>query len=134
MTLPFYAGLTLGGILTTASHGTGDRTTSTLGDTVVEATWVDAAGEVHTVTRADRETWRAINGGLGLIGVITELKLQLTPPTNTQLKTLLNQPDTNIFGMIQELLKVLVDACVLFVCYLCCECCARTPAYMNNLY
>lgn len=30
MTLPFYAGLTLGGILTTASHGTGDRVPSVL--------------------------------------------------------------------------------------------------------
>lgn len=36
MTLPFYAGLTLGGILATSSHGTGDRVPSALVDMVTE--------------------------------------------------------------------------------------------------
>jgi len=68
--------------------------------------WVDAAGTVHTATRADPKTWRALNGGLGLIGAITELVLQLTPPTNTQLKTVLNQPDSRMYELVVELLKV----------------------------
>jgi hypothetical protein len=41
-TLPAYAGLTLGGILATSSHGSGDMQPSTLIDTVVEVVWVDA--------------------------------------------------------------------------------------------
>jgi hypothetical protein len=41
-TLPAYAGLTLGGILATSSHGTGDMKPSTLIDTILEAVWVDA--------------------------------------------------------------------------------------------
>jgi FAD/FMN-containing dehydrogenase len=106
MTLPFYAGLTLGGILSTASHGTGDRVPSALVDMVVEVTWVDAQGKVHKASRDTPETWKAINGGIGLIGVITELRLQLTPPTNTQLKTILNQPDDNMYEMIEKLLQV----------------------------
>lgn len=47
MTLPFFQGLTLGGILATASHGTGDKVASALADMVVEAVWVDAAGKVR---------------------------------------------------------------------------------------
>lgn len=119
MTLPFYSGLTLGGILATASHGTGDRTASALVDMVTEATWVDASGEVHVASRDTPETWAAINGGLGLLGVITELNLQLTPPTNTRLETHLNQPDTNIFGDIERLLKVRVGVGVLAVGSVC---------------
>jgi FAD/FMN-containing dehydrogenase len=61
MTLPFYAGLTLGGILSTASHGTGDRLPSAFGDTVVEVTYVDAQGNVHKVRR--RHTTRAAASG-----------------------------------------------------------------------
>jgi hypothetical protein len=106
MVLPFYSGLTLSGILATASHGTGDRVASALVDMVAEVTWVDAKGVVHKTSRDDPVTWRAINGGLGLIGAITELKLQLTPPTYTQLKTVLNQPDDNMYETIQELLTV----------------------------
>jgi hypothetical protein len=58
------------------------------------------------VTRDNPEIWKAVNGGIGLIGVITEIKIQLTPPTNTQLKTILNQPDDNMYEMIEKLLQV----------------------------
>lgn len=67
---------------------------------------MDANGEIHKATKDTPETWRALNGGLGLIGVITELVLQLTPPTNTQLKTLINQPDDNMYELIEQLLQV----------------------------
>lgn len=50
--------------------------------------------------------WRALSGGLGLVGVVTELVLQLTPPTNTQLKTVLSQPDTHMLDTVSQLLEV----------------------------
>lgn len=61
---------------------------------------------MSVVTRADPAAWAALNGGLGLSGILTELEVQLTPPTNTQLRTVLNKPDDNIYQDIQELLKV----------------------------
>lgn len=61
---------------------------------------------MHTSTRDTPETFRALNGGLGLMGAITELVLQLTPPTNTALKTLMNQPDDQIYDVIKQLLVV----------------------------
>jgi hypothetical protein len=62
--------------------------------------------QVHRSTRATPETFKALNGGLGLLGAVTEIVLQLTPTTNTQLKTLINQPDDNIYEVIESLLKV----------------------------
>jgi FAD/FMN-containing dehydrogenase len=63
-------------------------------------------GQIHTATRDEPETWHALNGGLGLMGVVTELVLQLTPPTNTVLRTALNQPDTDMPEKIMRMLKV----------------------------
>lgn len=82
--LPAYAGLTLGGILSTSAHGSGDLTTSMLLDTVLEITWVDGKGEVHTSPINSPEAM-AISGGMGTIGIITELKIKMTPPSNTRL-------------------------------------------------
>ena len=133
MTMPFFQGLTLGGILTSGSHGTGDRTNSALVDAIVSVTLVAADGSVSTVSRAEPEAWAAINGGLGLTGVITELLVQLTPPTNTQLHTVLNHDDANMYEMIQELLKVC--ACLrMYACKRAAVCvCARVRFGCSNL-
>lgn len=39
--LPAYAGLTVGGVLSTSAHGSGDQATSTICDTLVSLTWID---------------------------------------------------------------------------------------------
>jgi hypothetical protein len=102
--LPAYQGLTLAGILATSAHGSGDLTTSTLADTVLEVTWVDGRGNIHVSKPSDPE-FKAFNGGLGLFGVITELLLQLTPPTLTELITVAKD-DKDMMNEINRLLKV----------------------------
>jgi hypothetical protein len=49
----------------------------------LEFTWIDASGEVHIADRHSPEG-KALAGGVGLIGIITEVKLQLTPPSNVK--------------------------------------------------
>ncbi|WIA09638.1 hypothetical protein OEZ85_009026 [Tetradesmus obliquus] len=102
--LPAYQGLTLAGILATSAHGSGDLTTNTLADTVLKVTWVDGRGIVHVSTPSDPE-FRAFNGGLGMFGVITELLMQLTPPTNTELITVVKN-DKDMMAEINRLLKI----------------------------
>lgn len=41
-----YGGLTLGGVMATSAHGSGDLTISGLWDTLLEITWVDGTGKV----------------------------------------------------------------------------------------
>jgi FAD/FMN-containing dehydrogenase len=106
--LPAYAGLTLAGILATSAHGSGDRTTNNLADTLLAVTWVDGRGRVRTSTPKDPE-FKAFNGGVGVFGVVTELLLQMTPPTNTQLITVVKE-DKNMMEEINRLLKVSINS------------------------
>jgi FAD/FMN-containing dehydrogenase len=45
-------------------------------------------------------------GGMGLIGLITELEIQLTPPTHTKLITRYLSKDENMVDDIEKMLKV----------------------------
>lgn len=74
-------------------------------DYLIDITWVDANGTVHISDRRSDEG-RAICGGIGLLGVITELTLQLTPSTNTRLSTWLKVRDGNLVEDVEKLLKV----------------------------
>lgn len=75
------------------------------GDITLEFTWIDASGAVHTSDRYSAEG-KALAGGVGLIGIITEIKLQMTPPSNTKVisKNLLS--DANIGQDVLNLVKV----------------------------
>lgn len=83
----------------------GDRTTNSLADTVLEVTWVDGTGKVRVSKKGDPE-FAAFNGGLGMFGIMTELLIQLTPLTNTELITVMKK-DTNMMEEINKLLKVM---------------------------
>jgi FAD/FMN-containing dehydrogenase len=103
--LPAYAGLTVGGVLSTSGHGSGDQATSNICDTLISLTWVDHQGNIRKNARQDKEV-RLFCGGLGLIGLITELEIQLTPPTHTKLITRYLAKDDNMVDDIEKMLKV----------------------------
>ncbi|KAF8071287.1 CHX17 [Scenedesmus sp. PABB004] len=84
--VPAWAGLTLAGVMAASAHGSGRNTTSVICDVVTEITFVDGLGQVHTVPRAS-DAGRGLCSGLGLLGIVTELKLQLAAPTHTRVDT-----------------------------------------------
>lgn len=79
---------------------------STFADSVLEVTWVDGTGQIRVSTTSDTE-FAAFKGSLGVFGVMTELLLQLTPTTYTELITV-QQEDTDMAAKIEDLLKVSV--------------------------
>jgi FAD/FMN-containing dehydrogenase len=76
----------------------------------VAVTWVDGRGRIRTSRPKDPE-FKAFNGGVGTFGVITELTIQMTPPTNTQLITVVKE-DKDMMEEINKLLKV--EQCSMF--------------------
>jgi FAD/FMN-containing dehydrogenase len=68
--LPAYAGLTVGGVIASGAHGTGDMTVSTIADMIHEVTWVDGSGSIRRSPVPSAE-FDALSAGLGLMGIIT---------------------------------------------------------------
>ena len=68
--MPMDANLTVGGVMIlTGAHGN-------LGDLATSLKWVNAKGQV-LVHERDTGEFRALVGGLGLLGIVTEVTLQL---------------------------------------------------------
>jgi L-gulonolactone oxidase len=85
-TLSIYGNLTIGGSIMTSAHGTAYRTATSLGDLVQKLKWVNANGEVilsEVQSHHGANEVRALVGGLGLLGIVTEITLQLQPNSQT---------------------------------------------------
>eukprot|EP00878_Enallax_costatus_P025086 GHUV01026807.1.p1 GENE.GHUV01026807.1~~GHUV01026807.1.p1 ORF type:complete len:612 (+),score=124.44 GHUV01026807.1:250-2085(+) len=103
--VPWWQRLTLGGIFSTASHGSGNNATSMICDWFVEVTWVDANGDIHTSVKGTEDA-KALCGGIGLLGVIAEITLQMKPTTNSWFKTWYLKDDAHLAEDIEAMLKI----------------------------
>ncbi|KAG0610744.1 hypothetical protein M758_7G088100 [Ceratodon purpureus] len=102
--LPAYANLTVGGVVSTSAHGTGYRTISTLGGLVTKVKWVNAKGEIIESEQGSKEM-KALVGGLGLLGIVTELTLQLQPNSRTVVEVRKGLDDTNMVADVKKILQ-----------------------------
>ena len=75
------------------------------GDIVEEITWVDGLGNVRTDSRTS-EAGMALVSGLGVAGLVTELLLQLEPPSHTAVSTRYKQNDGHLYSDILDMLQV----------------------------
>jgi FAD/FMN-containing dehydrogenase len=104
--LPVFGGLTLGGALAAGAHGMGDgpgRDSAPI-DFVTEIVWVDASGARHVATPRSEE-WNGLYGGLGLVGVMTEIVVTLEPESHTRVSTRSKIPDDNMVSDIEGILQ-----------------------------
>lgn len=74
-------------------------------DWFVDVTWVDARGDIH-VSKKGSEEAVALCGGLGLMGTITEITLQMNEWTNSRFFTWYLKDDTNLAEDVEKMLKV----------------------------
>ena len=75
--LPSHDAQSIGGILSTDVHGTG-RDWGFVSQSVVGLTVIDGTGQVHRCTPQD-DLFRAAIGGVGSVGIITEVTVQGVP-------------------------------------------------------
>lgn len=82
---PVYEKMNVGGLIGTASHGTGDGSTETMSDHVVGFKMMLYNGTVVTVDKDDdldpcqEELLRAVRCSMGVLGVVYEVTLRVTP-------------------------------------------------------
>lgn len=74
-------------------------------DIVTELTWVDGLGNIHKDSR-DSDAGRALVGGLGVAGLVTELLLQLEAPSVTAVETRFKKHDGKLYDDVMDMLKV----------------------------
>ena len=106
--LPIYGNLTVSGVILASAHGSGLGTISSLGDLVTKVKWVNGKGEIlvsDTATEAGAEEVKALVGGLGLLGIVTEFTLQLEPSSRTVVETRNNLDDTHIVADVSKMLE-----------------------------
>jgi hypothetical protein len=80
--LPSHDAQSIGGILSTDVHGTGTEW-GFVSDSVVGLTVLDGRGERHECVPSD-ELFKAAIGGVGAVGIISEVVVQAVPRFNVQ--------------------------------------------------
>mmetsp|Transcript_5231 Transcript_5231/g.11442 ORF Transcript_5231/g.11442 Transcript_5231/m.11442 type:complete len:590 (-) Transcript_5231:711-2480(-) len=97
---PHIGGMTLGGALATASHGTALMGPASLAAYLRAAVLVDGTGDVHALdTPGD-----LLEGSLGLLGVITELSFIAAPVRKVAVKQL-QEEDVEFIGDLTEIVE-----------------------------
>lgn len=80
--LPSHDAQSIAGILSTNVHGTG-RDWGFVGEMVERLRIIDGKGEIHEVTPAD-DLFRAAIGGIGAVGIISEVTVRAVPRFNVE--------------------------------------------------
>lgn len=107
---PYYSGLTIGGLLSTGSHGSSRKHTALSSQNIVEVTLVNGLGEIVTINGHNPEALKAARVSLGLLGFISKIKLKIFPDFNIEFrsttlvgeKALLNKPGTVNWGAVAD--------------------------------
>ncbi len=100
--LPSHDAQSIGGMLSTDVHGTG-RDWGFVSDSVVCLTMVDGTGRVHRLDRT-QDLFKAVIGGAGALGIITEVTLQGVERFNVRQQTTMEDLD-----WVKDNIDVLLD-------------------------
>lgn len=82
---PVYEKMNIGGLLGTASHGTGDGQTETMSDHLIGFKMLKPDGTVleinkeQTLTECEKELLRAVRCSMGALGIVFEVTLRVSP-------------------------------------------------------
>lgn len=81
---PVYGGVTVGGAIANAVHGTGLKFPVSISDQIVAITLVDGTGNIQHVSKNDK-FFSALKSNLGLLGIIYEVEIETQPQHKVEL-------------------------------------------------
>jgi len=90
--------VSVAGAIATSAHGSSPRRRNILAHSVVGLDVVTANGQLTTFSKwstgvDDPDLWKALTTHLGYLGVVTRVRLEVQPATNTQVKITFHQED-----------------------------------------
>ncbi len=79
-----FRGVTIGGAIGTASHGSSPKHSAVISSLVESIGLIDSNGKYfeHTKLNTPEDEWKALTAHLGLLGIITDIRLKLEPQFN----------------------------------------------------
>ncbi|MFN8792154.1 MAG: FAD-binding protein [Bdellovibrionales bacterium] len=84
---PYYQGLTIGGLLSTGSHGSSRVHPALSSQRILSMTLVNGRGETVVIDERSPDLFKAAKVGLGLLGAVYEIKLRVVPHFNLEMVT-----------------------------------------------
>lgn len=100
--------VTIGGAIATSSHGSTPIHTGVISNIVEEVEFVDGMGQIRTLTRDSSDEFKAMTANLGLLGIITKVKLRIQKSFNLEVRVtyhhenkILNS-DNGIFNIVKD--------------------------------
>src|SRR5690606_22903719 len=76
--------VTIGGAVATGSHGSTPKHTGIISNIVQALTFIDGTGQIHELerTQSSSDEFKALSASLGMLGIVTNLKLKIEPQFN----------------------------------------------------
>jgi hypothetical protein len=95
-----FGGLSVAGAVSTGAHGSSPRHISTIASLVKSMTLVKPNGEIEEFSsgKSAPDVWKALKPGLGLFGVIVDLRLKIRPQFNLEVTSKF-EAEKNLFKM-----------------------------------
>lgn len=84
---PFYHGVSMGGLVSTGSHGTSRKHLAQSSQNILEMTLINGLGNLVTINTQTPQALRAARVSLGLLGFIYKMKLKIYPDFNIQFRS-----------------------------------------------
>lgn len=81
---PYYAALTMAGLVSTGAHGSSRMHTAVSSQNIVELVMVNGKGQIETIDRNTPKKLKAAKVSLGLLGFIAEMKVKVVPDFNIE--------------------------------------------------
>jgi alditol oxidase len=97
--------ISIAGACATATHGSGVNN-GNLATSVAAIEFVDASGEVVTRTREGGDDFHGAVVGLGVLGIVTKITLDLLPTFNMQQVVYLNLPMSELKNNFQQIMSM----------------------------